>query len=109
MFLKCHLDQTAVTWTRNLCVGETFLSLYSDTMMAGRGDLGEVVSGFLSTDGDIQMGYVGIGIQLIEEGIAEYLGGLTDRQGAQDRILLENVQEGWRLEHKISFLFVQFI
>ena len=65
--------------------------------------MGELVSGFLSTDGDIQMGYVGIGIQLIE-GIAEYLGGLTDRHGAQDRILLKNVQVGWQLlEHKMSF------
>ena len=61
----------------------------------GDGDLGDVVSGFLSADGDIPLGYVGIGIELIEEGIAEYLGGLTDRQGAQDRILLENVQVGW--------------
>ena len=70
----------------------------------GDGDLGDVVSGFLSEEADVGLGYVGIGIQLIEEGIAEYLGGLTDRHGAQDRILLENVQVGWQLlEHKMSF------
>ena len=51
----------------------------------------------------LQMGYVGIGIQLIEEGIAEYLGGLTDRQGAQDRILLENVQVGWNTKPLVFY------
>ena len=69
----------------------------------GDGDLGDVVSGFLSEEADVGLGYVGIGIQLIEEGIAEYLGGLTDRQGAQDRILLENVQVGWNTEPLVFY------
>merc|ERR1719499_2613057 len=51
-----------------------------------------MMSGFLAADDVTQLGYLASGLDIIEEGIINYLGDISDRQVAQDRILLENVQ-----------------
>ena len=51
-----------------------------------------MLGGFLTADDVTQMGYVASAIELMEDEVVDYFGDLTERQGAQDRILLENVQ-----------------
>ena len=58
----------------------------------GKRDIGSMMSGFLAADDETQLGYLASGLDLMEEGIINYLGDISDRQEAQDRILLENVQ-----------------
>ena len=64
------------------------------TALVGRRkrDIGSMMSGFLAADDETQLGYLAGGLDLVEEGIINYLGDISDRQEAQDRILLENVQ-----------------
>ena len=55
----------------------------------GRRDIGDMLGGFLTADDVTQMGYVASAIELMEDEVVDYFGDLTERQGAQDRILLE--------------------